>query len=444
MNPFSIPAAAALARQSSAEPLATALSAARADTLSLFARFEQALPGLQVPLHPELNPPLWELGHIGWFQAWWLARFPGWRQGWRADPGLPRLPDRRADADALYNSGRVPHDSRWTLPLPDADTTRADLQAQLQDTLALLAQVTPTAGAGTLAGASTAVNMDASTVTPPAAPLATHAGAPDAAQDDALYFFRLALLHEDMHHEAALYTAQRLGVAVADARWQARPLAAAAPALAFEAGPWRLGSDAGAGFAFDNELGAHEVALGATEIDAQAVRWAEFLPFVEAGGYDQDRGWTEAGLRWRLASAAVAPRYLRRAAGAWQQWRHGQWQALALDEAACHLSHFEAEAWCRWAGRRLPTEAEWERAALTRGAEFRWGDVWEWTASPFVPYPGFQPHPYVDYSAPWFDGRPVLRGASFMTQPRLCHPRYRNYFPPQRNDVPAGFRSCAL
>ena len=118
MNPNSIPAAAALARQSSPEALAAALAAARDDTLALFARFEQALPGLQVPLRAELNPPLWELGHIGWFQAWWLARFPAWRQGWRADPDTPRRPDRRADADALYNSSRVPHDSRWTLPLP--------------------------------------------------------------------------------------------------------------------------------------------------------------------------------------------------------------------------------------------------------------------------------------------------------------------------------------
>ena len=69
--------------------------------------------------------------------------------------------------------------------------------------------------------------------------------------------------------------------------------------------------------------------------------------------------------------------------------------------------------------------------------------MWEWTASPFAPYPGFTPHPYRDYSAPWFDGRPVLRGASFMTQPRMRHPHYRNYFPADRNDVPAGFRSCA-
>jgi EgtB-related family protein len=112
-------------------------------------------------------------------------------------------------------------------------------------------------------------------------------------------------------------------------------------------------------------------------------------------------------------------------------------------EAACHLTLHEAEAWCRWAGRRLPTEAEWECAAVSAPDTFRWGDAWEWTASAFAPFPGFRPHPYRDYSAPWFDGRPVLRGASPFTQPRLRHPRYRNFFPATRSDVPAGFRSCA-
>jgi iron(II)-dependent oxidoreductase len=109
--------------------------------------------------------------------------------------------------------------------------------------------------------------------------------------------------------------------------------------------------------------------------------------------------------------------------------------------------------YCAWAKRRLPTEAEWECAAMTRGHEsgdgasqaaFRWGEVWEWTSSTFNPYPGFVAHPYRDYSEPWFNTRPVLRGACVATQPLMRHARYRNYFMAQRTDIYAGFRTCAL
>ena len=371
--------------------LARLLREARADTLALFARYEAALPGLQVPRKAGLNPPLWELGHIGWFQGWWTSRFPAWRQGWRADPATPRGPAQPADADALYNSSAVAHGTRWSLPLPGADATRQALALQLQATLELLAQV-----------AEDAADLDA-----------------------ALYPFRLALLHEDMHHEAALYMAAALGIAIDDPRWQPAALPEPPPALALPASRWVLGRDADApGFAFDNECGHLAVDLPASTIDAQVLRWAEYLPAVEAG-------------------SVPAPPHLRREGGRWWRERGGRIEALDLREAACHLSQAEALAWCRWAGRRLPTEAEWERAALKRGAAFRWGDVWEWTSSAFEPWPGFAPHPYRDYSAPWFDGRPVLRGASFMTQPRLRDLRYRNFFEAHRHDVPAGFRSCA-
>jgi ergothioneine biosynthesis protein EgtB len=396
--------AADTARRGGRATLAAALRASRADTLATFDACRRALPGLTVPLRAELNPPLWELGHVGWFQEYWIARNPQRARGPAADPDAPRAPSVRAGADALYDSGQVPHESRWRLPLPDADATRADLARQLDATLALLAS---------------------------------------ADEDDAaLYFFRLALLHEDMHHEAALYMAQSLGIAVDDPRWQPAPLPAAAGELAFGAGAWRLGS-AGPGFAFDNELGAHEVALAPYAIDAQVLRWAEFLPFVDAGGYREPRWWSDAGRAWLAATQAAAPRYLKRAGSGWQCWRNGRWCELDAALPACHLTLHEAQAWCAWAGRRLPTEAEWERAAVERGAAWRWGEVWEWTASDFAPYPGFVPHPYRDYSAPWFDGRPVLRGASFATQPRLRHPRYRNYFTAGRNDICAGLRSCA-
>ncbi len=397
-------AAADTARRGGRAALAAALRASRADTLASFDVCRRALPDLAVPLRAELNPPLWELGHVGWFQEYWIARNPQRARGVAADPDAPRAPGVRAGADALYHSGRVPHDSRWRLPLPDADATRADLARQLEATLALLAS----------------------------------AGEDDAA----LYFFRLALLHEDMHHEAALYMAQSLGIAVEDPRWQPAPLPAPAGELAFGAGAWRLGS-VGAGFAFDNELGAHEVALAPYAIDAQVLRWAEFLPFVDAGGYRELRWWRDAGRAWLAATRAAAPRYLRRAGSGWQAWRQGRWCALDAALPACHLTLHEAQAWCAWAGRRLPTEAEWERAAVEGGEAWRWGDVWEWTASDFAPYPGYVPHPYRDYSAPWFDGRPVLRGASFATQPRLRHARYRNFFGAGRNDVCAGLRSCA-
>ncbi|MEO8850051.1 MAG: SUMF1/EgtB/PvdO family nonheme iron enzyme, partial [Casimicrobiaceae bacterium] len=120
----------------------------------------------------------------------------------------------------------------------------------------------------------------------------------------------------------------------------------------------------------------------------------------------------------------------------------GRWQDLPLDEPATHLTADEAAAWCRWANRRLPSEAEWEMAALLR-PEFRWGQVWEWTASRFAPYPGFAAHPYRDYSVPWFADRRVLRGASRACSPRIAHPRYRNFFTADRNDLHSGFRGCA-
>ncbi|MDP3082420.1 MAG: selenoneine synthase SenA [Rubrivivax sp.] len=391
-------------RSAGAQALAQALKDSRRDTLASFAVFEAGLPELMVPQRAELNPPLWELGHIGWFQEYWIGRFAERRHGHRADPNAAREPALRADADALYDSSHVAHDRRWQLPLPNADATRADLAAQLQQTLALLA------------------------------------GSSD--DDDALYAFRLALLHEDMHHEAALYTLQSLGLGPTDARWQPAALTAPRHELDFDASLCQLGH-AGPGFALDNELGAHVLQIAPFSIDSQAVSWDDYLAFVDDGGHADRRCWSDAGWHWRAAQPTAGPRHLRRDGDHWQRNRWGRWQPLDPAQAACHLSAFEADAWCAWAGRRLPSEAEWECAATAALPAYQWGAVWEWTASDFRPYPGFAAHPYRDYSAPWFGSRRVLRGASFATQPRLHHPRYRNYFEPGRSDLFAGFRSCA-
>ena len=393
-------------RHSNAAELANALQAARADTLRTFAAYERISGDLQVPYRPDLNPPLWELGHIGWFQEWWLARNPQRKLGAAADPTVQRLAGVRAQADALYNSSQVPHASRWSLPLPTPDATRDDLALQLAQTLALLEK---------------------------------------AQGDDGLYFFRLALLHEDMHHEAAVYMAQTLALDLDDARWLPPTLAAPRHALHLDAATCVMGQPLNApGFAFDNELGHEAVALDAYSIDNRVLLWGDYLPFIESGGYSDDRWWSAAGRAWLAQTGLTMPLYLRRAGGQWQRRTGSQWQALNLQECACHLTAHEAHAWCAWAGRRLPSEAEWLHAARQRPHDFAWGQVWEWTASAFRPFVGFVPHPYQDYSAPWFDGRPVLRGASFATQPRLRNLNYRNFFQPQRNDVPAGFRSCAL
>jgi ergothioneine biosynthesis protein EgtB len=408
------PQAAADARTCGPAALRVALQQSRRDTLATFDVLRAARPDLQVPCHAELNAPLWELGHVGWFQDWWISRNPQRALGPAADPFAPR---RSEPGDAMYDSSAVPHAARWTLPLPGVAGLLAELGEQQERTLALLD------------------TLDTAAVAAAAGPL----------RDTALYFHRLALFHEDMHHEAALYMALALDVPLADARWQPQPLPQPPAPLRFDAGRWTLGSGGQPGFAFDNELACAQVEVPAGEIDAQVLRWAEFLPFADDGGYDDARWWTPEGWAWRQTHGVTAPRYLRREAhGRWLARRGGDWQPLVPEQPAVHLSAHEARAWCRWAGRRLPTEAEWERAAVRGGDAFRWGDVWEWTASEHAPYPGFVPHPYRDYAAPFFDGRPVLRGGSFLTQPRMKHPRYRNYFQSARRDIAAGLRSCAL
>ena len=388
------------ARRADADALRAALLDSRAQTLAGFAAYAQALPALQVPYRDEVNPPLWELGHIGWFQEWWTSRNPQCALGAGCDPAVARAPSLLGAADRLYDSSAIVHAARWSLPLPDAQASLDYLARGIERTLAGLA----------------------------------HAGT----TDDELYFYRLSLFHEDMHNEAAIYMANSLGFEVPHA---ASALAAARPALRVAGADVRLGW-AGAGFAFDNELQGRAVALDTYEIDAVAVSNARFAAFVDAGGY-ADRGcWSDAGWAWRAAGELRAPRFWRRHGTSWQQCRFGRWLELAPDEPAMNLSCHEAEAWCAWAGRRLPGEAEWEHAALVIDG-FRWGDVWEWTADRFAPYDGFAAHPYRDYSAPWFGSRRVLRGASIATHARIRHARYRNFFAPERNDIFAGFRTCA-
>jgi iron(II)-dependent oxidoreductase len=399
---------------------------------------------LMGPYREIVNPVLWELGHIAWFHEYWTLRHAAGRA-----PLIERC-------DRLWDSSNVAHKTRWHLDLPDRAGTykyMADVLARQEEALAR--------------------SLD----------------------DETRYFYDLAIRHEDMHVEALTYMRQTSSNAAPVGGGAGRPPGGALPGdAAVPGGTWRLGSTAADGFIFDNEKWAHGQTLAPFRIARAAVTNAEFAAFVEAGGYRTREFWSGPGWAWRERHQAERPVYWQaKRGGAWTARRYRAVEELAPDAPVVFVSWFEAEAWCRWAGRRLPSEAEWEAAAVGQPAaggaglaehRRRWpwgnavpdaaranldfafdapidvgalagsdsafgcrqmlGNVWEWTASDFQPFGGFSPDPYVDYSQPWFGSRKVLRGGCWASSARIARPAYRNFFTPDRCDVFAGFRTCAL
>lgn len=364
-------------------------------TIELTHQFDDA--NAVVPLLNIVNPPVWELGHVAWFQEFWMQR-----------GGDFQAPSLLRDADRWYDSMRVAHDTRWTLDLPDIAFTRKYLGRVFERCLQQLDSSEP--------------------------------------GDETAYFAQLVLFHQDMHNEALTYTWQTLGLPA--------PLAASQPRLGpccdinVPEGLLSLGSPPGSGFVFDNEKWAHQVAVPAFTIASRVVSNGEYADFVDAGGYQQRDLWSKAGWSACAGQALEQPRYWTRKPGKpdggnWMVRQFEQWVPLPRDQAAIHVSGHEAQAYCRWAGRRLPTETEWEFAARHSGPEFDYGQVWEWTSSRFLPYAGFAADPYKDYSEPWFlEDHRVLRGGSFATPRRLMRPGFRNFFKPERADMFCGFRTC--
>jgi iron(II)-dependent oxidoreductase len=442
-SPVALPGEA-LRQQFPPELLASWVVDARQRTLGLIADLEDSQ--LLGPRLGIVNPLLWEIGHVTWFQEKWVLR----RQG--GDSVRP-------DADALYDSSAIAHAIRWDLPLPSRLATLGYLRA-VQDRVLDLLQT------------------------------------PLSLED--IYFVLLAVFHEDMHTEAFTYTRQTLGYPVPKGP-NGQP-AARAP----EPGPWPgdagiaggrflLGALPGEPFVFDNEKWAHPVEVRPFQIARAPVTQGEFLAFVEEGGYDDNEFWSEAGRRWREQAGRNRPLYWQRQSGGrWLRRDFDRWVPLEPHRPMLHVSWYEAEAYCRWVGRRLATEVEWELAAagaMAPGSSpgpgkraWPWGEqtpdaeranldglaggcvdvaaratgdsawgcrqmignVWEWTASDFSPYPGFVADPYRDYSVPWFGTHKVLRGGCWATRARLLRTTWRNFYRPERADVWAGFRTCAL
>jgi iron(II)-dependent oxidoreductase len=411
-----------------AEQIASSLEAARADTLRIFDLAEES--ELQRSPGFGYRPVIWHLAHIGVFEAYWLMQ------------KAQCLPAPDPAYERVFDPIRTPREESKNLPT----------RREMQDYLARVRDASLSYLAGFDFG--------------DADPLKSGG-----------YVFRLVIEHERQHQETLLYLLQLL-----DPSKKARPAgptsAAASETTAdgggtvlVPAGAFLMGATPG-GFAYDNELPAREVFVPAFGLDRRPTTNGEYLRFVEAGGYERREFWSEEGWLRREREGWAHPLYWLRDGSGWRERLMFEERGLRAEHPVVGVSWFEAEAYARFAGKRLPTEAEWEKAASwddAAGAKRRyaWGDtapspevcnsglsfwgttpaggfpagasaygcrdmtgnVWEWTSTPFDAFPGFEPFPYPEYSEVWFDGdHRVLKGGSWATDASVLRTSFRNFF----------------
>ncbi|HUF29913.1 MAG TPA: ergothioneine biosynthesis protein EgtB [Gemmatimonadaceae bacterium] len=424
------------------EGAAALLAEARERTLLLVGSLTSA--DLRTQHDVLMSPILWDLGHIAHFEELWLTRNLSGPIEFSEMPGM-------------YNPFEHPRRTRASLPLPALDewTTMAnDIRARV---LAVMGQT----------------DFDADS------PLLRDG-----------YVYRMVAQHEYQHNETILQTLQlKTG-----GRYQA-PRSREVPSptrphepgamVRFPGGSVTIGTDDRTA-SYDNERPAHSVDLAEFWIDATPVTNGEYIAFHEDGGYERRELWSDAGWAWRTEAQLVAPQYWERAGGSWTSRVMDRQAPIDPARPVCHVCHYEADAFARWANKRLPTETEWEAAARfdPRTGSMRahpWGDddpspelanldqlafdvapvwsyphnvspigcygmigdVWEWTASDLAGYPGFTPFPYAEYSQAFFGSEyKVLRGGSWATRPGAIRTTFRNWDYPIRRQIFSGFR-CA-
>jgi iron(II)-dependent oxidoreductase len=426
----------------------SSLAAARVRTLELIEPLDDAQ--LVRQHSPLMSPIVWDLGHIANFEEQWSIR--------ALDPQAEVAEDDRR-RDHVYDAMSHPRPTRKDLPLPNRAESLAYLHAVRERARARLERV----------------SFD------PSDPLLADG-----------YVYSLIAQHEAQHTETILQTIQLIEGLTYEPRRRSEPPAAIASVNPAEevivpAGEFMMGTDDRTA-AYDNERPAHPVDVARFRIGVTPVTNGQFLAFMEDRGYRRREVWDDAGWLW-LAGARVSHpmQWVRGQDGRWSERCHGRVVPLVLDRPVIHVSWYEAAAYARWAGRRLPTEAEWEKAAAwdpeTRVARrYPWGDappteehanldqrtfapaavgayprgrsffgchkmigdVWEWTASDFAPYPGFRAFPYREYSEVHFGrGYKVLRGGSWATRPIAIRNTFRNWDLPERRQIFAGFRCAA-
>lgn len=424
---------------STIDRIATELEGVRRRSLDLLAPLEE--PALVAQHSPLMSPLVWDLAHVGNYEEIWLVRALGGTSVGEA-------------YDDMYDAFRHPRVERPSLPLLGPAAARA----YIAEVRARALDVLDRRGLG----------------------------------DDRLrnqgFVYGMVVQHEHQHDETMLATLQLM------AEPGYRPVLTPPPAPTLDprslpaevlvpGGPFVMGTDTEP-WAYDNERPAHVVELADFFIDTFPTTNGEYLEFVEAGGYDDPRWWSPQGWAWRREAGLRHPQFWRRDGAGWSCLRFGWWQPLRTDEPVQHVCWYEAEAYARFRGKRLPTEAEWEKAASwdpTTGTKRRYpwgdtdpsprqanlgqrhfgpapigaypagaspcgvhqmiGDVWEWTASDFSPWPGFEAFPYREYSEVFFGSAyKVLRGGSWATHPVAIRTTFRNWDFPIRRQIFAGIR----